>query len=84
MNEYLNDVARQFSSNAPAVDFWTLRLTAETSEAVSVRQGVMQPVYNHVARGALLTVVNGNGYGYAATSDLSSAGLKQAARPGTV
>mgnify|MGYP001821701200 CR=1 FL=1 len=80
MNEYLNDIARQFSSNAPAVDFWTLRLTAETSEAVSVRQGVMQPVYNHVARGALLTVVNGDGYGYAATSDLSTAGLKQAAR----
>jgi hypothetical protein len=29
-------------------------------------------VYNHRARGALLTVVIGDGSGYAATSDLSS------------
>ena len=80
MNNYLNQVAQQFSGIAPDVDAWTLRLTAETNEAVSVRQGVMQPVYNHQARGALLTVVIGDGSGYAATSDLSPGGLKQAAR----
>ena len=80
MNDYLNHVAGQFSSGAPAVDFWTLRLTSETHEAVSVRQGVMQPVYNQQARGALLTVIIGDGCGYAATSDLSPGGLKKAAR----
>lgn len=80
MNDYLNQIAKQFYSIAPDVDFWTLRLTAETNESLSVRQGVMQPVYNHTARGALLTVVIGDGCGYAATSDLSPGGLKNAAQ----
>lgn len=80
MNDYLNSVARQFSNIAPDADFWTLRLTSETHESVSVRQGVMQPLYNHLARGVLLTVVKGDGCGYAATSDLSPGGLKKAAR----
>ena len=80
MNDYLNQVAQQFISIAPAVNSWTLRLTSETSETVSVRQGVMQPVYNHQASGALLIVAIGNGSGYAATSDLSPVGLKHAAR----
>lgn len=80
MNDYLNRVARQFNDIAPKVDFWSLRLTSETGEAVSVRQGVMQPVYNHHVFGAMLTVISGDGYGYAATSDLSSGGLKNAIR----
>ena len=67
MNDFLNQVAQQFSGIAPDVDAWTLRLTSETNEAVSVRQGVMQPVYNHQATGALITVVIGDGSGYAAT-----------------
>lgn len=79
MNAYLNKVASQFRDIVPSVDFWTLRLTAETSESVSVRQDVMQPVYNHQATGALITVVIGDGSGYAATSDLSAEGLKKAA-----
>ncbi len=79
MNDYLNHVAQEFNNVAPDVDFWTLRLTSETHEAVSVRQGIMQPVNNRLARGALLTVVNGDGCGYAATSDLSLTGLKKAA-----
>jgi predicted Zn-dependent protease len=78
VNDYFNHVAQQFSRIAPSTGFWTLRLTNETHESISVRQGVMQPVYNRFARGALLTVVNGNGCGYAATSDLSPGGLKKA------
>ncbi len=80
MNDYLNHIARQFNSVAPDTDFWTLRLTDEAHESISVRQNVMQPVYNQRARGALLTVVSGDGCGYAATSDLSSGGLKKAVR----
>ena len=83
MNEFLNNVAQQFDSVAPGVDFWTLRLTSESQEAVSVRQGVMQPVFNQLASGALLTVVDGDGCGYAATSDLSPAGLKKAVQKAT-
>ncbi len=78
MNDYLNQVAQNFNNIAPNVDFWTLRLTDETREAICVRQDVMQPVYNQLARGALLTVVIGDGCGYAATSDLSVSGLKAA------
>ena len=80
MNDYLNKIAQQFNSIAPNVDFWTLRLTHQTQEAISVRQGVMQPVFNQFARGALLTIVSGDGCGYAATSDLSPVGLKKAVR----
>ncbi|MGB5397828.1 MAG: TldD/PmbA family protein [Gammaproteobacteria bacterium] len=80
MNEYLNQVAKQFTGIAPGADFWTLRLTNQAREEISVRQGVMQPVYNQLSRGALLTVVSGDGCGYAATSDLSPAGLKNALR----
>jgi predicted Zn-dependent protease len=80
MNDYLNHVAEYFNGVAPGVDFWTLRLTEQAYESISVRQGVMQPVFNQLARGALLTVVSGNGCGYAATSDLSPGGLKEALR----
>ncbi|VAW65383.1 TldD family protein, Beta/Gamma-proteobacterial subgroup [hydrothermal vent metagenome] len=77
MNEYLNQIAHEFKSIPPDVDFWTLRLTDNTEEQICVRQGVLQPV-NHVSsRGILLTVVTGHGSGYAATSDLSAQGLKK-------
>ena len=80
MNDYLNQVAQRFNNVAPNVDFWMLRLTNEAHEAISVRQGVMQPVFNQLSRGALLTVVIGDGCGYAATSDLSPDGLKKMVR----
>jgi len=80
MNDELHQAAQSFNRVAPDVDFWTLRLTDENRESISVRQGVMQPVYNQRARGALLSVVIGDGCGYAATSDLSVSGLKRAAR----
>ena len=80
MNDYLNQISQRFINIAPNVDFWTLRLSDESQEAICVRQGVMQPVYNQLARGALVTVVIGDGCGYAATSDLSDTGLRRAAR----
>ena len=69
MNDDLNQVAQTFKDIAPDVDFWTLRLSDEKRESISVRQGIMQPVYNQMARGALLTVVTGDGCGYAANHD---------------
>ena len=82
MNDTHYQVAKTFSNIAPDVDAWTLRLTSSRHESITVRQGVLQPVMNHQARGALLTVVIGDGSGYAATSDLSPGGLRQAARLG--
>ncbi|MGI4848188.1 MAG: TldD/PmbA family protein [Janthinobacterium lividum] len=68
-----------FKSVAPAVDFCSLRLVDERSETLAVRQNVLQPVDSFIDRGAMVTVVDKGGYGYAATSDLSAAGLREAA-----
>ena len=79
MSAYIHQIAKSFEGVSPDVDFWTLRLTSESSESLTVRQGVLQPVYNHRSTGALITVVIGDGCGYAATSDLTPLGLKKAA-----
>jgi predicted Zn-dependent protease len=50
----------------------------ETSEHIVVRQDILQPLSTSVDRGAMVTVIHRGGYGYAATSDLSAAGLKDA------
>ena len=67
-----------FGTIAPAVDFCSLRLIDETSAHTTVRQDVLQPLASCIDRGAMVTVVHHGGYGYAATSDLSEAGLRDA------
>jgi predicted Zn-dependent protease len=61
------------------VDFCALRWVSERSEFLSMRQNVLQPVVTSEDSGAMLTVYNGGGMGYAATSDLSLSGLRHAA-----
>jgi predicted Zn-dependent protease len=79
MSTALPDSIRSlFRSMAPAVDFCSLRLVEETSEQLAVRQDVLQPLSTGIDRGAMVTVVQGGGCGYAATSDLSAAGLANA------
>jgi predicted Zn-dependent protease len=51
---------------------------SERSEALSVRQNVIQPVETREDVGAMVTVVIGRAMGYAATSDLGTAGLRRA------
>lgn len=67
-----------FKSLAPAVDFCSLRLLDESSEYIVVRQDVLQPLSTGVDCGAMVTIMHRGGYGYAATSDLSASGLKEA------
>lgn len=67
-----------FQSLAPAVDFCALRIVDESSEQIVVRQDVLQPLSTCIDTGAMVTIIHGGGYGYAATSDLSAAGLKDA------
>lgn len=67
-----------FQRLSPAVDFCSLRLLDESSEQITVRQNVLQPLSTSVDRGAMVTVIHQGGYGYAATSDLSESGLRQA------
>lgn len=66
----------RFKALAPAVDHCSIRVVEEDTETISVRQDVPEPVQVWRDRGAMVTVVDGDGIGYAATSDLSDAGLK--------
>ncbi len=74
----MDDIRLLFKQLAPAVDFCSLRLLNERSERTSVRQNVLQPLSSSLDYGAMITVIHRGGYGYAATSDLSAAGLKAA------
>jgi predicted Zn-dependent protease len=66
---------RQLSCDA---DFWSLRFIDERAESYAVRKNVPQPPALLIDRGAMLTAHAGRGSGYAATSDLSPAGLQAA------
>lgn len=75
----LTEIAQRFADIAPAVDRWSIRIVEEHAQDISVRQDVLEPLENQETRGALVQVSKGTGTGYAATSDLSSAGLRAAA-----
>ena len=78
MDAFLEDLAKRFAQQAPAVDNWSLRLVDERSETLAVRQDIVQPPDTRINRGAFLSVDEAGGTGYAATSDLSMAGLRVA------
>ena len=71
-------LARDFRAAAPAVDFCAMRLVEEESEYLAVRQDVPEPPQLSRDRGAMVTVIDKGGLGYAATSDLTAAGIKAA------
>ncbi|MEY6431209.1 TldD/PmbA family protein [Thioalkalicoccus limnaeus] len=75
----LHEIADRFAAEAPAADYWTLRLVAEESDRLAVRQGVAEPSALSFGAGAMVTLVVDGGVGYGATSDLSPAGLRAAA-----
>jgi len=77
--ELLDDIAERFRSRAPSCDYWTLRLVAEESDHLEVRQGVVEPSVIASSLGAMVTIVTAGGIGYGATSDLSPTGLRSAA-----
>jgi len=74
----IEGIEARFREVLPEGAFCSLRLVDERSETVSVRQDVLQPVRSSEDVGAMLTLVDGSGMGYAATSDLSRSGLKAA------
>jgi predicted Zn-dependent protease len=72
-------IAQRFRRLAPAgLDHASLRVVEEHSNTTRVRQDVAEPSDRSIDRGAMATVIVGNGIGYAATSDLSDAGLRAA------
>lgn len=70
-----DEVERRFRAVAPAVDFCSLRMVDERSELILMRQGVIDPISTRADMGAMVTVAHHGGLGYAATADLSAAGL---------
>ena len=67
-----------FGRVAPSEGFCSLRLVDERHERLAVRMDVPEPAVDWRETGAMVTVVRDGGMGYAATSDLTEAGLKRA------
>jgi len=61
-----------------AADYWSLRFVDQTATTCAVRKNVPLPLSRARDRGVMATVYADGGYGYAATSDLSPAGLAAA------
>jgi predicted Zn-dependent protease len=68
-----------FKRVAPACDFCSFRFVEESAERLTVQQNVAEPPVTSMDRGVMITVIDKGGLGYAATSDLSEAGLRAAA-----
>lgn len=68
----------RFAALLPAADYASIRFMRERNERISVRQNILQPIHVSDDAGAMVTVYKNGGIGYAATSDLSDAGLRAA------
>ena len=73
----------RFAGLTHDVEYWSLRVVDEAQETLSVRRGVVQPASTRHDLGAMVTVIDGGGLGYAATCDLSDHGLERAAQRAT-
>jgi predicted Zn-dependent protease len=75
----LEKVAQQFRELARAIPRWSIRVVRSRTEELSIQRAVAQPLRIGEDLGAMVTVVEGGGIGYAATPDLSREGLERAA-----
>jgi len=74
-----SDLPHRFAAALPAgPDFVSLRVVREHTEEIGVRNGVVQPPERTRDHGAMVTVYEGGGMGYAASADLSPSGLRRA------
>ncbi len=73
------EIVQRFKEIVPGVEFCSLRVVSERHEILSVRQDIPQPVVFQEDMGGMITVIDAGGLGYAATGDLSKAGLARAA-----
>ena len=69
------DLARRC---APATDHWSVRLVSQASEELQVRRDVPQAPQRARDAGVMVSVIDRGALGYAATSDLSESGLRNA------
>ena len=74
----LDTIRQRFEHLRCASAFWSLRYVDERSRYFCVRQNVAEAPSLDRDQGAMLTVYDAGGYGYAATADLSVSGLQSA------
>lgn len=74
----LDQIARRFQSIKPAVEYWSLRAVDRRARSLWVRQDILQPIRNTRSAGAMIFLVEDGAAAYAATSDLTTAGLSRA------
>lgn len=76
-------VEAAWAAERPSTDFASLRVIRSRSEDLTVRQGVVEPPGLKEDLGAMVTVIDRGGLGYAATADLSRSGIAAAVRRAT-
>ncbi len=70
---------RRFTAALPTdVTYASLRYSETRGESLRVQRGVVEPASTSLDVGVMITIWDGGGCGYAATSDLSEAGLAAA------
>lgn len=74
----LETLQQRFSSVVPDVNFCSLRYVRKRDEVYTVRQNIPEPVRRGEDAGVMITVLHDGGAGYAATCDLSEAGIARA------
>lgn len=73
------ELQSRFQAALPAdIDFCSLRYLDERTSSLEVRDDVLEPPATQRDVGAMITVQHGGGLGYAATPDLSEAGIRAA------
>ena len=60
------------------VDYASARLVDERTEHLTVRRNELEPIFNEYDSGVMISIWDRGGLGYAATSDLTEAGLARA------
>ena len=60
------------------VDYASVRLVDERAEYLQVRRNQLEPIHHALDTGVMISIWDGGGLGYAATPDLSDAGLAAA------
>jgi predicted Zn-dependent protease len=73
-----DSIKQNFQKIIPNVDFCSLRYFKKRAEELRVRRNVVEPPSSQSDVGAMLMVIDNGGLGYAATSDLTEAGLREA------
>ena len=75
----LSNLEANFQAALPSnVDNVSLRYVCEQTETLTVRKHIVQPLESKQDRGVMLTVHHNGGLGYAATSDMSISGIRNA------